>query len=107
MMLQLDPPLPVLTPKGEALAHVLIDYGAEHHLLWVCFQADGECWTWQNHDIRATKNITMGRRHDGIFDTGTRSEPVSVPIDTGGAVGTSRVASWWEQRTTDSASDNH
>lgn len=61
MMLQLDPPIPVMTPKGRALAQVLIDYGAEHHLLWVCFQQDGECWTWQNKDIRAESNPTFGR----------------------------------------------
>jgi len=60
-MLQLDPPLPVNTPKGPALAHVLIDYGAEHDLVWVCFQADGECWCWRNQDIRATTNTTFGR----------------------------------------------
>ena len=61
MMLQLDPPLPLVTPKGKALAHFLIDYGAEHDLLWVCFQEDGECWTWRNQDIRAESNITFGR----------------------------------------------
>lgn len=62
MMLQLNPPMPVETPKGSALAHILIDYGAEHELLWVCFQDQtGECWTWRNSKIRAQKNITMGR----------------------------------------------
>jgi len=60
-MLQLDPPIPVETPKGKALAQVLIDYGPEHHLLWVCFQQNGECWTWQNKDIRAESNPTFGR----------------------------------------------
>lgn len=60
-MLQLNPPLPVVTPKGNALAHVLIDMGAEHDLLWVCFQDNGECWTWNNKEIRAQQNITMGR----------------------------------------------
>jgi hypothetical protein len=60
--LQLNPPMPVNTPKGEALAHFLLDYGPEYHLLWVCFQDDtGECWTWPNPDIRAIKNVTMGR----------------------------------------------
>ena len=63
MMLQLNPPLPVSTPHGPALAHVLIDYGPEHNLFWVCFQDDnGECWTWANYDIRAQANITMGRQ---------------------------------------------
>ncbi|CAO3432729.1 hypothetical protein [Azospirillum doebereinerae] len=62
-MLQLNPPLPMDTPKGSALAHFLIDYGPEHDLCWVCFQDEsGECWTWSNRDVRAPKNITMGRR---------------------------------------------
>jgi hypothetical protein len=62
MLLQLDPPIPVETPKGKALAQVLIDYGPEHHLLWVCFQTEtGECWTWPNRDIRAESNPTFGR----------------------------------------------
>jgi hypothetical protein len=61
-MIQLNPPLPVDTPKGSALAHVLIDYGPEHNLMWVCFvDSTGECWTWPNNQIRAQKNITLGR----------------------------------------------
>jgi hypothetical protein len=59
---RIDPPIPVLTPKGKALAHFLIDYGFEHDLYWVCFQDEtGECWTWSNKDIRAQNNITAGR----------------------------------------------
>ncbi len=62
MILQLDPPIPLETPKGKALAQVLIDYGAEHHLIWVCFQNDtGEIWCWPNDKVRAQSNITMGR----------------------------------------------
>jgi hypothetical protein len=38
MMLQLHQPIPVITPKGKAMAHVLIDYGPDYDLLWVCFQ---------------------------------------------------------------------
>lgn len=60
-MLQLNPALPVVTPKGKALAHVLIDYGLDHDVIWLCFEADGECWCWRNQDIRAEKNITYGR----------------------------------------------
>jgi hypothetical protein len=60
-MLQLNPPLPVVTPNGKALAHVLIDYGPEHDLLWVCFEENGQCWTWRNQEIRADRNITFGR----------------------------------------------
>jgi len=62
MMIQLNPSIPLITSKGNALAHFLIDYGQEHHLEWVCFLEDnGECWTFQNPDIRAQKNITQGR----------------------------------------------
>ena len=61
-MIQLNPPLPIVTPKGKALAHVIIDYGPEHDLVWVCFQDDtGECWSWNNRDIKAQANITMNR----------------------------------------------
>jgi hypothetical protein len=59
---RIDPPLPLKTPKGKAMAHFLIDYGFEHDLYWVCFQDEtGECWTWSNKDIRAQTNITAGR----------------------------------------------
>ena len=60
-MLQLNPPLPVVTPKGKALAHVLIDYGPEADLIWICFQDTGEIWCWQNQEVRAGKNITFQR----------------------------------------------
>jgi hypothetical protein len=63
LILQLEPPIPVTTPKGNAIAVVLLDYGLEHNLMWVCFQDEtGECWTWSNRDIRAQKNITIGRK---------------------------------------------
>jgi len=59
---QLNPPIPLMTPNGRALAHFLLDYGPEHDLMWVCFQDDtGECWTWENAYIRARINATMGR----------------------------------------------
>jgi len=62
MLLQLNPPIPVMSPKGKGLAHAMIDYGAEHDLLWVVFQDEtGECWTWNNKEIRGQVNVTMGR----------------------------------------------
>lgn len=64
MILQLNPPIPLDTPKGPALAHFIIDYGIESNLFWVCFQDEtGECWTWDNKVIRAQKNITIGRTY--------------------------------------------
>lgn len=62
-MLRLDPPLPLETPKGKALAHVLIDYGVEYDLLWVCFQDETkECWTWSNKEVKIQTNISLGRQ---------------------------------------------
>lgn len=62
MILQLNPPIPVKCPKGEGLAHALIDYGIEHHLYWVIFITEtGECWTYANPQVRAVKNISYGR----------------------------------------------
>ena len=62
MIVRIDPPLPLQTPKGKAMAHFLIDYGFEHDLYWVCFQDEtGECWTWNNKNIKAQNNISAGR----------------------------------------------
>jgi hypothetical protein len=60
-MLQLNPALPVVTPKGKGLAQIIIDYGIEHDLVWVVFQENGDCWSWGNQDIRAERNITFNR----------------------------------------------
>ncbi len=63
MMLQLNPPIPMWTPKGSGLAWLVIDMGAEHHLLWtVAIDETREIWTFSNPEIRATTNITMGRK---------------------------------------------
>lgn len=62
-MIQLNPPLPMETPKGKGYAHFLMDYSQEHHLMWVVFIDDtGECWTFQNPEVRLQMNYTMGRR---------------------------------------------
>ena len=60
MLIELQQPLPLDTPKGKAQAHFLIDYGTEHHLIWVCFlKESGECWSFANPEIRLEKNETM------------------------------------------------
>lgn len=62
-MTQLNPPIPLDTPKGPAYAHFAIDYGQEHYLLFVCFINDtGECWIYPNRDVRLQKNTSMGIR---------------------------------------------
>ena len=63
MITQLNPPLPLETSKGTGLAHFLIDYGPEAHLLWVVFMDhDGSCWSVPNPEIRMQANWSMERR---------------------------------------------
>lgn len=63
MLLQLNPPLPMETPKGRGLAYFVIDYGPEADLQWVIFlDRDGACWTVPNPEVRMAFNWTMGRR---------------------------------------------
>ncbi|NYE31182.1 hypothetical protein HDE78_004166 [Rhodanobacter sp. K2T2] len=63
-MIQLNPPLPMNTPKGEGFAHVMLDYGPESDLYWVVLITEtGEIWTFANRYVRAGKNITLGRTH--------------------------------------------
>ena len=63
MMMQLNPPLPVDTPKGPAYAHMVIDYSQEHYVLFVCFLCEtGECWVYPNRDVKIQKNLSMGIR---------------------------------------------
>ena len=62
MILQLNPCIPVVTPKGKGMAWALIDYGPEHNLMWVvAIDSSGEIWTYGNPEVRAQKNITLGR----------------------------------------------
>ena len=59
---QLNPSIPLDTPKGAGIAIACIDYGPEHHLMWVVIQDEtGEIWTWENPFVRGTKSITLGR----------------------------------------------
>lgn len=62
MMLQLNPPIPLGCPKGDGLCHLVIDYGPEHHLIFViAIDATGEIWAFPNPEVRFLKNVTMGR----------------------------------------------
>lgn len=61
MMTQLNPPIPLETPKGTAWAVALVDYGPQWDLQWVTFVCDtGECWTFRNPEVRQGKNYTFG-----------------------------------------------
>jgi hypothetical protein len=66
-VIQLNPPIPLDTPFGSGLATFLIDQGIEHDLIWVVFlDENGECWSFRNREIRAQKNITMGRMANSL-----------------------------------------
>lgn len=81
MMIQLNPALPINTPKGEGIAHVLIDYGIEDNLYWDVFiNETGECWTFSNKEIRACKNITLGRltKNDGASGPKISDLPITI-----------------------------
>lgn len=61
MLTQLTTPIPLITPKGNAWAVAIIDYGPQWDLQWVTFIKDtGECWTFRNRDIRQEENYTFG-----------------------------------------------
>lgn len=66
MFTQLNPSLPVDTPRGRGLALAVIDYGLEHSLLWVVALDDsGEVWCVPNSEVRMQPNWSAGRRpHD-------------------------------------------
>ena len=52
MIQQLNPTIPVVTPRGKGNAVGWIDYGMEDDLYWIVFQADTcECWVYaKNHE---------------------------------------------------------
>ncbi len=63
MILQLNPALPMISPKGKCYAHFVIDYGIEDHLYWVTFDdLTGECWTWANPVMKIQENLTINRK---------------------------------------------
>jgi hypothetical protein len=62
-MIQLNPPIPLETPKGLGWAHFVIDYGMEFHLVWVVFLDETrECWSFQNPEVRIQTNPTFHRK---------------------------------------------
>ncbi|WP_425456261.1 hypothetical protein [Alteraurantiacibacter aquimixticola] len=64
MFTQLNPSLPVhVLDRGKGQAVGVIDYGPEHHLIWVTtLDANGEIWCAPNPQVRFQGNWTMGRK---------------------------------------------
>ena len=64
MILQLNPPMHLVTPLGEATAYFLIDYGAVENTIWVCdIHESRECKHFTSEDIRFWGNGTYGLKH--------------------------------------------
>lgn len=62
MILQLNPPVPMDTPKGPGYAFLHTDYGIEYDDVWtVGLNESGEIWKFKNSEVRLQKNITFGR----------------------------------------------
>lgn len=57
MIKQLNPPIPMMTPLGYALAYFI---WGEDRLVWYgCFQCDtGENWWWLNNYVRLVPSIS-------------------------------------------------
>lgn len=65
MMMQLNPQIPLKTPKGNGQAIMVIDYSEEHDLKWVVILDDGgEIWAFKNSEVRGFENKTMGRAYN-------------------------------------------
>ena len=60
---ELHTPIPMTVEgKGPGQAIAVIDYGPEHHLIWVtALDASGEIWCAPNPQVRMQANWSMGR----------------------------------------------
>jgi hypothetical protein len=66
-MLQLDPPIPLDTPRGPGFAYMVIDYSQDHKLLYSVFLTEtGENWIFPQDVIRIQKNMSLGVRQDKV-----------------------------------------
>jgi hypothetical protein len=59
--LQLDPPIPVVTPDGPGFAILMTDYSQEHDRIWCVMLSDGRFGDYRQASIRAQQNISVGR----------------------------------------------
>ena len=80
-MLQLDPTIPMMTPRGSGYALFVVDYSQEHHLMWVVALDDGgEIWMFENPEVRVQSNFTLGRRPDRAFGMRSGRAAPAAPI---------------------------
>lgn len=59
---QLNPTIPLRSPKASGEAVAVIDMSLEHDLMWVVIDdTTGQVWTVPNRDVRAYANYSAGR----------------------------------------------
>lgn len=62
MILQLNPSIPLRSPRASGEAILVIDYGKEDDLLFVIIDdATGQLWCVPNSEVRAFRNYSIGR----------------------------------------------
>ena len=49
------------TPKGRGRIWLITDYGSEIEKIYTVITYEGEFWEFSPENIKATKNLTMGR----------------------------------------------
>lgn len=61
MMLQLEPPIWVMTPLGEGLWVLCYEPGLDHNKICTVMLQDGNILDFDLKDLRGTENPTFGR----------------------------------------------
>jgi hypothetical protein len=61
MILQLNPRIPLMTPKGPGEAIIFRDPGPDHDDLWTVLLQSNVVWTFKNSEVRGVENITENR----------------------------------------------
>ena len=59
-MLQLNPEMWVMTPKGEGLAFLVTDYGMDHNKIFTVMLQSGDILDFDIRDLRRTENPSFG-----------------------------------------------
>lgn len=73
-MIQLNPPIRMITPKGKGYANFLVDRGMDFDNEWIVFLDNGEIWSFLNSKVRVDNNFTYGRADDVTNYMGTLFE---------------------------------
>lgn len=60
MMLQLNPEIWVMTPKGEGMACIVVDYGLDHNKVFTVLLQSGDILDFDMKDCRRCENATYG-----------------------------------------------